>query len=78
MEEIHYEITLKFPCFCKVAEFLRDLENWQAWKQQKADKREADQRGKHTKEFHQRARQFQADHPMFSYRECYKIANERR
>ena len=73
MDEIYYEIVLKFPCYCKVVEFLADLENWQEWKAKKAEKRETDQREKHTKENHRRAREFQSAHPMFSYRDCYMI-----
>ena len=81
MEEIDYEIVLKFPCYCKVGELLADLENWQQWKAkkaEKAEKRDDDQRGKKTKIMHQKAREFQAMHPIYTYRESYKIANERK
>ena len=69
-QAIDYEITLKFPSFSLVAEFLSDLENWTEYKKQKALKKEVDRRGKHTKEYHQKIREFQCANPLMSYRDC--------
>ena len=74
-QEINYKIVLEFDSFSKVGFFLQDLENWQEWKKQKSIKKENDQRGKHTKILHERARAFHEQHPILTYRECFKLAN---
>jgi hypothetical protein len=75
--EINYKIVLEFDSFSKVGFFLQDLENWQAWKEKRAEQKQNDQRGKHTKMAHQRARAYQIVHPHLPYIECFRSANMR-
>ncbi len=76
MEAIN-KIIIEFPCHHQLAAFINEFEEWREYKA-KLERKAFDNRGNHTREFHRRARVFQALHPMFSHRECYKIANERR
>ena len=73
--EINYKIVLEFDSFSKVGVFLQDLENWQAWKSKRVEQKQNDQRGKHTKTAHQKARAFHSANSHLSYRDCFKIAN---
>jgi hypothetical protein len=77
MDQINYKIVLEFDSFSKVGFFLQDLENWQAWKEKRAEQKASDQRGKHTKLAHQKARAYQIDHPNLPYIECFRSANAR-
>ena len=73
--EINYKIVLEFDSLGKVGFFLQDLENWQAWKAKRAEQKQSDQRGKHTKEAHQKARAYQIAHPLLPYIECFRLGN---
>lgn len=67
---IDCEFVLRFAKFSKMAEFVADFEVWQAHKAKRAERSVNDQRGKHTKEYHARARIFKHEHPELTYREC--------
>ena len=71
------EITIIFPCHHQLAAFINEFEDWRDYKAS-LERKAFDKRGLHTKFMHQRAREFQAMHPILSYRECYKIINERK
>ena len=77
MDEASYEIILKFDSFSKLGVFLQDFENWTEWKGQRAERREHDNRGRKTRELHQRAREFHLTHPLIPYRECFRLSNAR-
>ena len=80
-----YEIILQFPHHSKAMEFLADLENWLAYKEslngspspasQPKEKKE-DKRGRHTKLLHQKAREYQAAHPLVPYHECMRLCSQ--
>jgi hypothetical protein len=38
-------------------------------------KKEGDRRGQNVKQLHQKAKQYQIEHPDIKYKECLKIAN---
>lgn len=77
MDQINYKIVLEFDSFSKVGFFLQDLENWQAWKAKRAEQKVSDQRGKHTKVSHQKARAYQIAHPLLTYIECFRLSNSK-
>ena len=70
---IEYEIVFRMNCTHKVREFLADLETWTKKKKDKTANKPYDNRGKHTKMYHEQAREFQRDHPLVPYRDCYRI-----
>jgi hypothetical protein len=77
MDQINYKIVLEFDSYSQVGFFLSDLENWQEWKAKRAEQKASDQRGKHTKLAHQKARAYQIAHPNLPYIECFRSANAR-
>lgn len=69
-----YSIALQFNEYSSLYNFLIDYENWVAYKESQKVKKENDKRGHHTAMFHQKAREYQAEHPELPYKECLRIA----
>lgn len=72
-----YSIALNFNEYSSIYAFLIDYENWVAYKATQKEKKENDLRGKHTKLFHEKARELQAEHPELTYKECLKQARSK-
>lgn len=72
MEEIG--LTLHFENIEKMNAYLKDMEEYQNYKNKKQMKKENDNRGKHIILYHQKAKEYHLLHPTIPYRECLKIA----
>ena len=65
-----FKFIIRFPVFDEMVAFMADFEQWKLHKARRAERSATDQRGKHTREYHARARLYRFEHPELTYREC--------
>lgn len=68
-----YNITISFESIDQLTEFIKLI---QEQKPVKKEKNPDEKRGKSTKQFHLRAKQYHDEHPDISYKECLKLLSK--
>ena len=68
-----YNITISFESIDQLTEFIKLI---QEQKPVKKEENPDEKRGKSTKQFHLRAKQYHDEHPDISYKECLKLLSK--
>jgi hypothetical protein len=68
-----YNITISFESIDQLTEFIKLIQDQ---KPAKKEKNPDEKRGKSTKQFHLRAKEYHSEHPDISYKECLKVLSK--
>ncbi len=68
-----YNISICFENIDQLSEFIKLI---QEQKPIKKEKNPDEKRGKSTKQFHLRAKEYHSEHPDISYKECLKLLSK--
>ena len=68
-----YNITISFESIDQLTEFIKLIQDQKPTKKEKTPD---EKRGKSTKQFHLRAKEYHNEHPDISYKECLKLLSK--